>query len=66
VISGADKVQFTVQWAGTIVYGAGQIERLGDEARRLETHAFLATTRELLELGLSSECKSCSGRPMWL
>ena len=53
----ADRQQFTVQWPGTVVFGAGQIQRLGDEARRLGTHAFLATTRELSDLGLAEQAQ---------
>ena len=48
-----DTTAFTVRWPGKIVFGAGQLANLGEEARPLGQHAFLATTAELSALGLT-------------
>ena len=48
-----DAALFTVQWPGKIVFGAGQVNTLGAEARELGRHVFLATTPELSALGFA-------------
>jgi alcohol dehydrogenase class IV len=44
---------FICQWPGKIIFGAGQIEHLGDEAKIYGHHAFLVTMPELSVLGLA-------------
>ncbi len=43
---------FAVNWPGRLIFGWGRLGVLGDEAKALGSHAFLATTRELAALGL--------------
>lgn len=45
--------EFTLQWPGKIIFGAGKLECLGEEAKALGRHAFLVTTRDLSKLGLT-------------
>ncbi len=52
-----NKTAFMLQWSGKIVFGAGQIECLGDEAQALGRRAFLVTTRELSALGLADRAQ---------
>jgi alcohol dehydrogenase class IV len=40
-----------LQWPGRVVFGAGQLVTLGEEAKRLGRRAFLVTTWELSKLG---------------
>jgi alcohol dehydrogenase class IV len=42
-----------VQWPGKIIFGAGRLAALGDEAKALGRRAFLATTTDLSALGLT-------------
>ena len=44
---------FTMQWPGKIIFGAGRLAALGDEAKALGRRAFLATTTDLSSLGLT-------------
>ena len=44
---------FAVQWPGKIVFGVGQVNKLGAEAKELGRHVFLATTPELSALGFA-------------
>ncbi len=46
-------VAFSVNWPGRVIFGAGRLTVLGDEAKALGRRAFLATTRELSALGLT-------------
>jgi len=48
---------FTVQWPGKIIFGAGRLAALGDEAKALGRRAFLATTADLSALGLTGRVK---------
>ena len=48
---------FTVQWPGKLVFGAGRLAALGDEAKSLGCRAFLATTRDLTALGLTGRVR---------
>jgi len=48
-----DQIAFTVRWPGKVVFGPGQLANLGQEAKLLGQHAFLATTAELAALGLA-------------
>jgi alcohol dehydrogenase class IV len=48
-----DQIAFTVRWPGKVVFGPGQLANLGQEAKLLGQHAFLATTAELAALGLT-------------
>jgi alcohol dehydrogenase class IV len=48
-----DKLAFALQWPGKLVFGAGRLATLGDEVKSLGRRAFLATTRELVALGLA-------------
>ena len=52
-MDGMDKVLFTVNWPGKLVFGAGRLASLGEEARSLGRRAFLATTPELSALGVT-------------
>ena len=49
-----EKTAFTVQWPGKLVFGAGRLATLGDEAKGLGRRAFVATTRDLSALGLTA------------
>jgi alcohol dehydrogenase class IV len=49
---------FTVHWPGKLVFGAGRLATLGDEAKTLGRRAFLATTRDLTALGLTKRVRS--------
>ena len=53
-----DQLAFTVRWPGKILFGAGQLANLGEEARLLGRHAFLSTTPELTTLGLTDRVLS--------
>lgn len=44
---------FTLNWPGKIIFGAGQIECLGMEAKALGQRVFLVTTRDLSRIGLT-------------
>ena len=48
-----EKTSFNVQWPGKLVFGAGRLAALGDEAKSLGCRAFVATTRDLSALGLT-------------
>ena len=41
-----ERISFTVQWPGKLVFGAGRLAALGDEAKSLGCRAFVATTRD--------------------
>jgi alcohol dehydrogenase class IV len=48
---------FIVQWPGRLIFGAGGLAMMGDQARELGRQAFLATTRDLTELGLTERVR---------
>jgi alcohol dehydrogenase class IV len=50
-----DQKVFSIQWPGKIVFGSGELRRLGDEARILGQRALLVTTPELSALGLAEQ-----------
>jgi alcohol dehydrogenase class IV len=44
---------FGFQWWGKVVFGVGRIEEVGTECRLLGTRALLATTRDMVSLGVA-------------
>jgi len=48
---------FTIQWPGKVIFGAGRLAALGDEAKALGHRAFVATTRDLSALGLTDRVR---------
>jgi alcohol dehydrogenase class IV len=49
---------FTVEWPGKIVFGAGKLNSLAEEARVFGNRAFLVTTRDLTDLGFTERTKA--------
>lgn len=47
------KTMFTVNWPGRLIFGAGKLDALCEEAPALGRRAFLATTRDLSALGIA-------------
>lgn len=48
-----DNMNFTLQWPGKIVFGAGRLQELANETVALGKHVFLVTTKQLSGLGLT-------------
>jgi alcohol dehydrogenase class IV len=53
-----ERISFTVQWPGKLVFGPGRLAALGDEAKTLGHRAFVATTRDLSALGLTGQVRT--------
>jgi alcohol dehydrogenase len=52
-----NQTAFAVQWPGKIIFGAGRLAALGDEAKASGRRPFLATTADLSALGLTGRVR---------
>lgn len=52
-----DVSEFGFQWQGKVVFGPGRVKEIGTECRPLGTRAFLATTRDLVSLGVAERVR---------